>query len=455
MAAKRALVVDDSKSARVVLSRMLEKYGIEVDTADSAEAALDYLRSQRPDVVFMDHMMTGMNGLEAVQAMKANPDTAGIPVMMYTSQEGELYAGQARAIGAMGVLPKTVKPIDVTKVLYQLNLLPDRRDGAPSALQPVEEPGVTAAPGLAEPVADTGETPAEAQGGLASEARIRQLVEALLKEQSIELRRFMVAALDSHAHRVFSELRHREPEASAEPPTPPPPPPAPRRWPWVLATLAALLALGVVALQYSTSLETAREVDAARARLEVESAALRATLAEVRKASAAAAAMQSAPVQPAPQALPSREVPRPQVLRVPFGEAWLTGPRLDALRAMVAQLERAGFRGTVRAEVFAGQFCLAGEDGDYELAADATPVAKCDLVGNPASDPQGSTERAPLAFVNLAATVSNRTGGRMQLAVARGNDHDDMAYPGTQSTAGRWNEAAAANNRLEITVVPR
>ena len=40
---KRALVVDDSRSARVVLSRMLERYGILVDSADSAEAALDYV----------------------------------------------------------------------------------------------------------------------------------------------------------------------------------------------------------------------------------------------------------------------------------------------------------------------------------------------------------------------------------------------------------------------------
>jgi CheY-like chemotaxis protein len=40
MAVKRALVVDDSKSARVVLSRMLEKYGIDVDSAESAESAL-------------------------------------------------------------------------------------------------------------------------------------------------------------------------------------------------------------------------------------------------------------------------------------------------------------------------------------------------------------------------------------------------------------------------------
>jgi len=42
MASKRALVVDDSKSARVILSRMLEKYDIEVDMSESAEQAIEY-----------------------------------------------------------------------------------------------------------------------------------------------------------------------------------------------------------------------------------------------------------------------------------------------------------------------------------------------------------------------------------------------------------------------------
>lgn len=137
MPGKRALVVDDSKSARVVLSRMLEKYGIEVDSADSAESALEYLREHRPDMIFMDHLMPGMDGLQAVREIKANPELTAIPVMMYTSQEGELYAGQARASGAVGVLPKSIRPIDVTKALYQLQLLPERRDDEPSMLQPV------------------------------------------------------------------------------------------------------------------------------------------------------------------------------------------------------------------------------------------------------------------------------------------------------------------------------
>src|ERR1700753_1388276 len=104
MARKRALVVDDSKSARVILSRMLEKYDIEVDMAESAEQAIEYLQGNRPDAIFMGHLMPGMDGLQAVKAIKGNPQTAMIPIMMYTSQEGELYVGQARALGAMGVM---------------------------------------------------------------------------------------------------------------------------------------------------------------------------------------------------------------------------------------------------------------------------------------------------------------------------------------------------------------
>ena len=65
----------------------------------------------------MDHLMPGMDGFQAVQAIKNNPRTATIPIMMYTSQEGELYLGQARALGAVGVLPKQIKQADVSKVL--------------------------------------------------------------------------------------------------------------------------------------------------------------------------------------------------------------------------------------------------------------------------------------------------------------------------------------------------
>src|SRR6202451_3333710 len=143
MGAKRALIVDDSKSARLFLARALEKYDIDVDSAESAEAAIDYLSSNRPDVIFMDHQRPGMDGLQAVQAIKNDPRTATIPIMMYTSQEGELYLGQARALGALGVLPKQIKQADGSKVLDEVHLVTDRRRTEQTTFTAVNAPSVS------------------------------------------------------------------------------------------------------------------------------------------------------------------------------------------------------------------------------------------------------------------------------------------------------------------------
>jgi CheY-like chemotaxis protein len=208
MARKRALVVDDSKSARVILSRMLEKYDVEVDMAESAEQAIEYLNGNRPDAIFMDHLMPGMDGLQAVKAIKSNALTATIPIMMYTSQEGELYVGQARALGAMGVLPKQVRPVDVSKVLYELHLLPDRRDTAEPALVPVDIDGSIRGGGVVGPAAarpsPTGAGIADARPPSADWGR---RMEAAVKEQSADIRRFIVASLDSFASRIVSDVR--------------------------------------------------------------------------------------------------------------------------------------------------------------------------------------------------------------------------------------------------------
>jgi CheY-like chemotaxis protein len=127
MAHRLALVVDDSRTARVTLQRMLERQGLDVDTTESAQEALDYLVEKVPDVIFMDHMMPGMDGFEAVEAIKNNPDTATIPIMMFTSKGGDLYLSQARALGAVGILPKEVQPAELYQVLNNLGLVKDRR----------------------------------------------------------------------------------------------------------------------------------------------------------------------------------------------------------------------------------------------------------------------------------------------------------------------------------------
>src|SRR5271156_5276145 len=251
MGQKRALVVDDSKSARVILSRMLEKYDIDVDMAESAEQAIEYLKHDRPDAIFMDHLMPGMDGLQAVQAIKSNPQTAMIPIMMYTSQEGELYVGQARALGAMGVLPKQVRPVDVSKVLYELHLLPDRRDMAEAALAPVE----------LESGAPVEWPPQRAAAGAAIDWGRR--IEVAVKEQAVDIRRFIVASLDSFSTRIINDVRNAMPIQGADPIAPPPPPPK-SAWPWIAGILAACL----VAVAFAASwVNTRNDLASARAEL--------------------------------------------------------------------------------------------------------------------------------------------------------------------------------------------
>ncbi|HXH01763.1 MAG TPA: response regulator [Candidatus Competibacteraceae bacterium] len=142
MPIKRVLVVDDSKAARLVLRKMLQEADLSVDLAESAEEALRYLEGQRPDAIFMDHTMPGMDGLQAVQAIKSNPKTLAIPVAMYTSMEGEHYLEQARAHGVVSVLPKPASAAALAQVLRQLD------EAAETAQQTAASKVVRFKPGL-------------------------------------------------------------------------------------------------------------------------------------------------------------------------------------------------------------------------------------------------------------------------------------------------------------------
>ena len=121
MTIKNALIVDDSKSARIMLQRLLEKMNVVALAVESAEEALSYLENQHPDVIFMDHMMPGMDGLEATQTIKSNPKTQGIPTIMYTSKEGDGYNSLAKSHGAFGVLPKPANQQAVMAVIDSLD----------------------------------------------------------------------------------------------------------------------------------------------------------------------------------------------------------------------------------------------------------------------------------------------------------------------------------------------
>ncbi|WP_372988342.1 response regulator [Marinobacter sp.] len=121
MSIKNALLVDDSKVARFALSKLLENRDMQVNMAGSAEEALEFLNShERPDVIFMDHLMPGMNGVEATRAIKGNPETAGIPIIMCTSRKSPSFTEEAKNFGVYNILTKPPQTDGLGEVLDQL-----------------------------------------------------------------------------------------------------------------------------------------------------------------------------------------------------------------------------------------------------------------------------------------------------------------------------------------------
>lgn len=117
---KTALVVDDSKSARFALRKFLEGFNYQVETAENANEAYAALTRGLPDVVFMDHIMPGVDGFEALRTIKADAQMAGVPVVICSSNEGEAFVTEAHARGASGVLQKPPSPEQIAGVLANL-----------------------------------------------------------------------------------------------------------------------------------------------------------------------------------------------------------------------------------------------------------------------------------------------------------------------------------------------
>jgi len=118
---------------------MLESMDIDSVALFSAEDALEYLKSNLPDIIFLDHTMPGMDGLETIKLIKSNPMTATVPVLMYTAKQGDVYVSQARALGAVDVLPKGMEKNYLAKALTKLGLIKDTvSDSSSKQSQPEE-----------------------------------------------------------------------------------------------------------------------------------------------------------------------------------------------------------------------------------------------------------------------------------------------------------------------------
>lgn len=127
----KALIVDDSRTAYMVLARMLANYNIEAVHANSGDQALTYLKDHPVDVIFLDQAMPGKDGIETIKEIKSSSN-ADTPVMMFTARSGDEYLQAVKELGAEGVLPKELSVDEVEETLIQLKLWSPVTDAASS-----------------------------------------------------------------------------------------------------------------------------------------------------------------------------------------------------------------------------------------------------------------------------------------------------------------------------------
>ncbi len=113
MTAKRILVVEDTEDNRRILRDLLSHAGYELIEAHDGEAGVRMALQERPDLILMDIQLPIIDGYEAVRRIKANPDTAAIPIVAVTSYAMATDEAKALAVGCSAYVAKPFSPREI------------------------------------------------------------------------------------------------------------------------------------------------------------------------------------------------------------------------------------------------------------------------------------------------------------------------------------------------------
>jgi CheY-like chemotaxis protein len=94
------LIVDDQRETGHLLARILQFLGHRGIHVPSGEDALNYVRSSMPDAVLLDYMMPGMDGLQVLKALRNDPRTRQVPVIMFSANSDPKVVEKAMKEGA-------------------------------------------------------------------------------------------------------------------------------------------------------------------------------------------------------------------------------------------------------------------------------------------------------------------------------------------------------------------
>ncbi|MBT9139776.1 MAG: Alkaline phosphatase synthesis transcriptional regulatory protein PhoP [Dehalococcoidia bacterium] len=106
----RILVVDDEETIVELISFNLEKEGFIVDTATDGQEALLKIATKKPDLIVLDWMLPGLDGLDICRRIRQNPDTTDIPVIMLTARGEEVDRILGLELGASDYVTKPFSP---------------------------------------------------------------------------------------------------------------------------------------------------------------------------------------------------------------------------------------------------------------------------------------------------------------------------------------------------------
>lgn len=132
MSAQKILVVEDHRDTRELLKYNLTAAGFDVAAAEDGQLGLNLAHAFKPDIILLDLMMPGTDGLEVCRQLKADPATARIPVVMLTAKGEEVDKIVGLELGADDYV---VKPFSPRELVLRIKAIL-RRYGAPEPNAP-------------------------------------------------------------------------------------------------------------------------------------------------------------------------------------------------------------------------------------------------------------------------------------------------------------------------------
>lgn len=117
--AQHILIVDDEPSVRRIVQVNLERAGYRVSMASHGVEALEKVQADRPDLVLLDVVMPHMDGFETLRRLKADPQTAAIPVVMASAQFKDGHTFESQRMGAELYLNKPFSPMELLQMVKE------------------------------------------------------------------------------------------------------------------------------------------------------------------------------------------------------------------------------------------------------------------------------------------------------------------------------------------------